>query len=134
MLKKIYDENERLIALVISSRFYKECVEFFTPPEFSQQLGYMNHPKGKVIPAHIHNPVDRNVLATQEVLFIRRGRVLVDLYTAKQTFLASIELTAGDVILLAAGGHGLTMLEPTEIIEVKQGPYQGDRDKTVLSL
>ena len=34
------------------------------------------------------------------------------------------------MILLAAGGHGFEMLEPTEIIEVKQGPYCGDRDKT----
>jgi hypothetical protein len=36
----------------------------------------------------------------------------------------------GDVILLAYGGHGFEMLEPTEMIEVKQGPYAGDNDKT----
>ena len=32
--------------------------------------------------------------------------------------------------MLVAGGHGFEMLEPTEIIEVKQGPYSGDQDKT----
>jgi hypothetical protein len=32
--------------------------------------------------------------------------------------------------LLAHGGHGFTMLEESEIVEVKQGPYSGDVDKT----
>ena len=39
-------------------------------------------------------------------------------------------LQTGDVILLASGGHGFTMLEETEMIEVKQGPYAGEKDKT----
>ena len=38
-------------------------------------------------------------------------------------------LYPGDVILLADGGHGFKMLEPSEIIEVKQGPYCGEQDK-----
>ena len=28
------------------------------------------------------------------------------------------------------GGHGFEMLEKTEIIEIKQGPYANDKDKT----
>ena len=39
-------------------------------------------------------------------------------------------LEQGDIILLAYGGHGFEMLEPTEIIEVKQGPYAGENDKS----
>ncbi len=93
----------------------------------------MHHQKGKVIPPHIHNRVERAVHLTQEVLFVRKGRVKVDLYNKKQAFLSSTVLEAGDVILLASGGHGLTMLEPTEMIEVKQGPYLGNRDKIVFS-
>ena len=38
-------------------------------------------------------------------------------------------LYTGDVILLSDGGHGFKMLEPSEIIEVKQGPYCGEMDK-----
>ena len=40
------------------------------------------------------------------------------------------ELAAGDVVLLAGGGHGFEVLEEIEMIEVKQGPYAGDKDKT----
>ena len=39
-------------------------------------------------------------------------------------------LQGGDVILLAEGGHGFEMLEDSEMVEVKQGPYAGDGDKT----
>jgi mannose-6-phosphate isomerase-like protein (cupin superfamily) len=133
MLERFYDENEELIAIVIGSRFEKDGVEFFTPGSFSQQLGYMHHQKGKVIPPHIHNRVNRDIHLTQEVLFVRKGRVKVDFYNNKQTFISSTILEAGDVILLASGGHGFTMLEPTEMIEVKQGPYLGDRDKKLFS-
>jgi hypothetical protein len=38
-------------------------------------------------------------------------------------------LYTGDVILLAAGGHGFEMLEDSQIIEIKQGPYVGEEDK-----
>jgi mannose-6-phosphate isomerase-like protein (cupin superfamily) len=67
---------------------------------------------------------------TQEVLFIRSGRVMVDFYDQERAHVCDVVLEAGDVILLAAGGHGFTMLEPSEMIEVKQGPYAGDMDKT----
>jgi hypothetical protein len=39
-------------------------------------------------------------------------------------------LESGDVILLSNGGHGFEVLEEVEMIEVKQGPYCGDEDKT----
>ena len=110
----------------ISAR--RNCI--FYSDDFSQQLGYMNRPEGYVIPPHVHNPVPRQVQYTKEVLFIKSGRVRVDFYNDDQRYLESRILEAGDVILLAYGGHGFEMLEPTEIIEVKQGPYAGDADKT----
>ena len=63
------------------------------------------------------------------MLFIKSGRVRVDFYDNEQHYLQSRVLEQGDVILLADGGHGFKMLEQSEIIEVKQGPYNGERDK-----
>lgn len=122
-----------LIALVIPSSHRTDGIEFFTPNEFSQQVAYMNRPAGYAIPPHVHKPVPREVQFTREVLFIRSGRVIVDLYAPDKTFLTSTTLSGGDVILLAEGGHGFRMLEPTEIIEVKQGPYAGVEDKERFS-
>jgi mannose-6-phosphate isomerase-like protein (cupin superfamily) len=90
----------------------------------------MRHPTGRVIEPHVHNPVRREVHYTQEVLLIKKGRLRVDFYTESQTYLTSRVLEAGDVVLLATGGHGFEVLEEVEMIEVKQGPYAGDSDKT----
>ncbi|MBI5938593.1 MAG: hypothetical protein HY850_12215 [Betaproteobacteria bacterium] len=129
MVDRITHNNKEL-ALIIRSTFHKDGIEFFTPGSYSQQIGYMNRPAGYVIAPHVHNPVAREVHYTNEVLFIRSGRLRVDFYSEDRQYLESAILGAGDVILLAHGGHGFEMLEPTEIIEVKQGPYAGDHDKT----
>jgi hypothetical protein len=117
-------------AIILRSSFHEQGIHFFTPGEFSQQLGYMRHPAGHVIEPHVHNPVQRAVHFTREVLFLRRGRLRVDFYTDAGVYLESRELGAGDVILLADGGHGFEALEEVEMVEVKQGPYVGDADKT----
>ena len=117
------------IAVIVRRQFRAEGIEFFTPGSFSQQIGYMNRPRGYVIAPHVHCPVQREVQYTNEVLFIKSGRLRVDFYTDAQEYLESTILYTGDTVLLAQGGHGFEMLDPTEIIEVKQGPYAGDRDK-----
>jgi mannose-6-phosphate isomerase-like protein (cupin superfamily) len=122
--------GDQLLAVIISSRFREPGIHFFTPNDLSQQLAFMRHPAGKVIDPHVHNPVSRNVHYTQEVLFIKKGKLRVDFYDNSQAYLESRILEEGDVILLATGGHGFEVLEEVEMVEVKQGPYAGDQDKT----
>jgi mannose-6-phosphate isomerase-like protein (cupin superfamily) len=122
--------GDQLLAVIVSGKFREPGIHFFTPNDLSQQLAYMRHPQGKVIDPHVHNPVSRNVHFTQEVLLIKRGKLRVDFYDDSQKYLESRVLEEGDVILLATGGHGFEVLEEVEMIEVKQGPYAGDSDKT----
>ena len=122
--------GDQLLAVIVSARFREPGIHFFTPNDLSQQLAYMRHPAGKVIDPHVHNPVRRSVHFTQEVLFIKRGKLRVDFYDDDQHYLESRVLEEGDVILLATGGHGFEVIEEVEMIEVKQGPYAGDQDKT----
>ncbi|MFA4870532.1 MAG: hypothetical protein WC623_20210 [Pedobacter sp.] len=118
-----------LLSIIIRADYKKEGISFFTPSDFSQQLGYMNRPKGYVIDPHVHKLVERKVTLTQEVLYIKSGKVLINFYDDERNYLENRTLNAGDVILLAHGGHGFEMLEDAEMIEVKQGPYVGDEDK-----
>ena len=129
MIERII-KKDKILAIIIRTHFEKDGIEFFTPDDFSQQLAYMKRPKDYVIPPHVHNPVIREVQFTQEVLFIKSGNVRVDFYDDDRIYLESRILNQGDVVLLAHGGHGFEMLEESEIIEVKQGPYVGDGDKT----
>jgi len=118
------------IALIIRSDYDEAGIQFFTPANFSQQIAYMKHPAGHRISAHVHNLLIRQVLYTQEVLLIRKGKVRVKLFSSDKEFIGDRILTSGDLILLCGGGHSFEMLEETSMIEVKQGPFAGDGDKT----
>lgn len=121
--------NDKLLAIIIKKDYQKDGVEFFTPNDFSQQLAFMSHKKGKIIDAHTHNVIPREVSYTKEVLVIRKGKLRVDFYEENQTYIESHEISEGDVILLAYGGHGFEVLEDCEMIEIKQGPFLGEKDK-----
>ncbi len=129
MVKKISD-GDNLLAIIVSNKFNEPGIHFFTPNDFSQQLAYMKHPKGKTIIPHVHNRVSRQVEYTQEILFIKSGKIRVDFYDMKQQYLESHVLSEHDVILLIKGGHGFEILEDLEMFEIKQGPYVGESDKT----
>lgn len=122
-------KKDKMLAMIIRNNYTCNGVDFITPNEYSQQVAYMHHQTGKVIDAHVHNMVHRNVVLTQEVLFIKKGILRVDFYDEYEDYLESRDLYAGDIILLVSGGHGFHVLEEVEMIEVKQGPYAGDNDK-----
>ena len=122
--------NNQTLAIILRTQYCEDGIHFFTPNDFSQQLGYMKRDQGYIISPHVHNPLSREVNFTKEVLFIKSGKVRVDFYDDNQNYHESRILKQGDVILLAYGGHGFEMLESSEMIEVKQGPYAGDSDKT----
>jgi hypothetical protein len=121
---------DRILAILLRTTYSSEGIKFFTSDDFSQQLAYMRHPAGHLISPHLHNAVPREIVYTNEVLFIKSGKIRVDFYCEQQRYLQSRILHQGDVLLLAFGGHGFEMLETSEIIEVKQGPYVGNSDKT----
>lgn len=129
MVTEITHQGE-VIAIILYRDFDEPGIHFFTPNNFSQQLAYMRHPQGKIIPPHVHNAVAREVHYTLEVLLIKRGKLRVDFYDKERRYLESRILSGGDVILLATGGHGFEVIEEVEMIEVKQGPYASDADKT----
>jgi hypothetical protein len=85
-VEQIFDEY-RMIAIIIYAEHHSDGIDFFTPPNLSQQLASMKRPKGYKIPAHIHKPVPREVKYTQETLFIKKGRVDIKFYDEKRNTL-----------------------------------------------
>jgi mannose-6-phosphate isomerase-like protein (cupin superfamily) len=122
-------KDDQVFAIVLRREFAKPGVHFFTPGEFSQQLGMLIHPRGKVVDRHRHKHVRREIQRTQEVLVLLEGRIEIEIYTEDGLLLKTVRLKAGDAVLLAAGGHKVKVLEGAKIIEVKQGPYAGYVDK-----
>jgi hypothetical protein len=126
----VFDNLGSPLALIVKASYKSGNINFITPDSFGQQVAYMNRPKGEVIQAHIHEPISRTVIGTQEVLYIRRGRIRVDFYGADRAYVSSAILEAGDLTLLNTGGHGFELLADTDMIEIKQGPFVENRDKT----
>jgi hypothetical protein len=122
MIHRIEHEGT-LFAIIIPAEYSGDGIEFFTDPSLSQQLAYMKRKEGYRIKPHTHLPVPRQVIYTQETLFVRRGCVRVNFYDKHDKYLTTNLLGAGDCILLIAGGHGFEFMKDSEVIEVKQGPY-----------
>ena len=128
MIREIKNQD-KLLAIVIPNNYHHEGLNFLTPDSLSQQLAYMSYPKGKVIQSHIHNKITRTITDTLEVLYLKKGKLLVRFYDDNKKFIKKLTLKSGDLILLISGGHGFEVLEEIEMFEIKQGPYLGELDK-----
>jgi mannose-6-phosphate isomerase-like protein (cupin superfamily) len=117
------------LAYIIRGSFCPEKTTFLTPPTFKQQVGYVVYPAGGEITRHVHKPLVRHLVGTSEVLIVRQGRCLMDIYNDARAHVATRELASGDIMLMVGGGHGFRMLEDTVLLEVKQGPYTGVDEK-----
>ena len=118
-----------ILAIIFRLQPIESGISFLTPGNYSQQLGVMRRPTGYDIEPHLHLPVDRTIQYTKEVLYIKSGIIRADFYDEDMSYLLSHLLHAGDFILLAKGGHGFHVIQETEIVEIKQGPYAGNEDK-----
>ena len=84
--------KDQIIALIVRAGYDFEGIKFLSPNEFSLQLGHMRRPAGYQVVPHTHNPVARNTIGTQEVLFLKKGRIRIDFYTMAQEYVESREL------------------------------------------
>jgi quercetin dioxygenase-like cupin family protein len=127
-VERVYDGDQPL-TFIIRAGFSPDQTTFVTPENFPQQVGFVVYPKGGEVARHAHRQLQRHVVGTPEVLVLRKGRCLLDIYNDARRLVATHELSAGDVMLMMGGGHGFRMLEDTVFLEVKQGPYTGTDEK-----
>jgi hypothetical protein len=129
MIEKII-YKKKLFALIVREKYRKKKgITFFTPPDFTQQFGYMKHRKKHIIQPHKHSRRLTKILISTEVILILKGMLRVDFYTSLKKYLFSKILKKNDIIMLVHGGHGFKILKDVEMLEVKQGPYSLSKDK-----
>ena len=86
MIERI-THNDNLMAIIVRKNFKKDGISFITSNDSSLQLGYMSHPAGHIIKPHMHHPVYRETVGTQEVLIIQKGRIRIDFYSFDKEYL-----------------------------------------------
>ena len=117
------------LCYIIRAELTPDSTTFVTPPHFKQQVGFIAYPEGGEVQRHVHLPLERHLVGTSEVLLVRKGRCILDVYDDAKGLVASRELHTGDLMLMVGGGHGFRMLEDTVLLEVKQGPYLDCEEK-----
>lgn len=120
-------ENETVLAKHVPAEIaWSGGLNFFSADEEYVQVGTWGYDSGKELLAHSHNEVSREVLWTQEVLYIRKGKILAEIYNSDDKKVAEFCASEGDLVILLHGGHGYHILEDdTQVLEVKNGPYVG---------
>ncbi len=116
--------NKQVLAIIFYNHPIDPGVHFFTDDHNSLQVGKQRRIKGEMIKPHKHMAVKVERTETlQEVLYIEKGKVKITFYTDDRKPFENRVLGPGEAILLIKGGHGFEFLEETEMIEIKQGPY-----------
>ena len=130
--KEIKDKGQ-IIAIVYSKKLHPNGIHFMTPQNYPLQIGVHEYPKtGKHVAAHYHPHLKYNVRNTQEFLYVEKGAVEVIIYNLKWVKKAKFKLTAGDSVLFVDCGHEVNFKKGSRVLEVKQGPYPGDKKAKVF--
>ena len=125
----ISDQQGHLLAIAISHQHEPPDTEFMTSSDLNMQVGFIKYPEGGWIQPHIHLPIERHLVGTGEVLVVRSGKMEALLFDNERRLVKKKIMTVGDILVLVDGGHGFRMLEDTVLMEVKQGPYTGLKEK-----
>lgn len=125
----ISDQEGRLLAIAISHEHDPPDTEFMTTSDLNMQVGFVKYPEGGQIQPHCHLPIERALVGTGEVLVVRSGQMEALIFDGDRRLVKKKTMEAGDILVLIDGGHGFRMLEDTVLMEVKQGPYTGLKEK-----
>ena len=131
-MQTIFD-GETLLAIVYRNEDWVDGLNFFTPNDIFLQAGSWQYPKGKKLDSHRHKIYQRTANRTQELVYVKQGRLKVFLFDDQKRPKQEFLLSQGDSAVLVNGGHGYEILEDnTQILEVKNGPFldvESDKEK-----
>lgn len=133
MIREIKD-GDLLIARIIKEHDWVENLKFYTDDKDFVQVSTWNYNNGKHLKAHGHKIYERVSDKTNEVVFVKSGKLCVTLFSEEDEILETITLERGDILISYNGGHAYDILEDnTQVLEVKNGPYPGlEKDKKII--
>lgn len=134
MNQELIKDNDLLIAKIIRGQEWPKDLKFYSDEEDFLQVATWNYDSDKHLKAHGHKICERTSNRTNELLFIKRGKIRAYFYNEQDKLIIEKELNKGDIVIIYAGGHAYDILEDkTQVLEVKNGPYLGlEKDKKII--
>lgn len=126
-MNEIYCKKKTLLATIYRKDLKVNGVRFLSDPIDTLQVGKIAHNGKKIIKPHKHPNIKYNVKKTLEFFYVEKGSVEADIYDDNWNLITTELLSRGDIMIYHAGGHGFRFKKGAKVIEVKQGPYPGDK-------
>ena len=117
----------KVYAEIIRKNLKSDRTKFFSESKSSFQFGFVAHKKGYSENPHYHKKILRKINDCQQMLFVQKGKILVKFFNKKKDLLKIILIKKGDAINIVQGIHAIKILENTQCITVKQGPFISDK-------
>ncbi len=132
--EKLIEDRGVIIAKVIKNHEWPKNLKFYSTEDDFLQVATWNYNSGKHLKAHGHKICERVSNRTNELLFIKQGKLKIYFYNGRNKLIAEVVIKTGDMVVVYAGGHAYDILEDyTQVLEVKNGPYPGlELDKKVI--
>lgn len=121
-----YFYDKKLMGIKISSMATGSTP--ITSPDQPLQIVTLKHKKDAYLKPHLHIPKERKTNRLQECLFLKKGKIKIDLYTTSKKYIQSLFLKEGQIFLLIEGGYGIHITQDCEIFEFKNGPFVEDKE------
>ena len=129
---RVVKNGGKVLAIFVRKGLSVDQARFLTDPDDILQMGVFDRQAGYVVPAHRHLDLLVKTQKSAEFLYIEKGKAKVTVFDDAWSPVAEETVSGGDFLLFLDGGHSVEMLEPTRFIEVKQGPYPGDKKAKVF--
>lgn len=90
------------------------------------QVSLLRLPQSKTIAPHKHLPQFRDTQGTCETWVVVSGQLQAQVFDIDNSPVTTIELNAGDCMVLYRGGHNFSVMSQDAVVyEIKNGPYHG---------
>lgn len=135
MKMELVKDGEKILMIILRNGNFSEGLNFYTKDEDFVQVSTWNYNIGKKTIPHSHKIFERKANKTQEVIYIKSGKISCDVFSGAEILVKSVFLEEGDIAIIFGGGHSYEILKDgTQVLEIKNGPYPGlKNDKKVIS-
>ncbi len=129
-MEKIRDSQGNLLCVHSKNLVGEKVTDFWDLENSSLEVGFMHRGPNDQVKLHKHtirkNDIPRR---TNEVLIQLDGRMVIYIFADDGSFVRELIATGMSITLFIHGAHKIDFTESTNVIEIKNGPFQGPSDK-----
>jgi hypothetical protein len=129
-VEEIRDLQGNLLCVHSKHLIGDKVTDFWNLDNSALELGLMHRGPSNPVDLHRHSMrLSPRSFRTHEVLIQLDGKMVISIFTDEGRFVREIESFGKSITLFIQGAHKIDFPVLTNIIEIKNGPFQGEKDK-----